>query len=205
MSKVLKILGIVFLSIILLFLFTLLFIFIKSKAWERNFEADINPEYIANQPEEFEESLNEKVEEYVLSQEDTDFISFTPKEVAQIVYGSISEMVEDSSVEITNIYVEPSVGIWKVCARLKLKDIERLKIWICADITKDNIQTAQLYITDLTVQGFSARKIYPQILTDINQGIAEALVTANENGFVGRIFENMELLENNLIIKGSLY
>ncbi len=205
MNKVLKILGMVLLMLFTLFLLFLLFIFIRSKLWVRNFQADINPEYIANEPEEFEEALNEKVEEYVLSQEDTDFISFTPKEVAQIVYGSISEMVEGSNMEITNVYAEPSVGLWKICGRSKLRDIEEFNIWVCADVTKDNIQTAQLYVTDLTIQGFSMKKIYPKVLTEINQGIAEALVTANENGFVGRVFENMELLENTFIIKGSLY
>jgi hypothetical protein len=205
MSKVLKTVGITFLCLTILFLLIFLFIFIKSKVWERNFQANLNPEYISNQPEEFEEALNKKIEEYVLSQEDTDFITFTPKEVAQIVYGSVSQMVEGSSIEITNVYVEPSLGVWKVCARSKVRDIERFKIWVCADVTKDNIQTAQLYVTELTVQGFSMKKVYPKVITEINQGIAEALVTANENGFVGRVFENMELLENTLIIKGSLY
>jgi hypothetical protein len=55
------------------------------------------------------------------------------------------------------------------------------------------------------VEGIEVSKIYPEILTKVNKGIAEALVTANENGFVGRVFENIELQENQLVVKGSLY
>jgi hypothetical protein len=57
----------------------------------------------------------------------------------------------------------------------------------------------------VSIQGISIDRVFPSILTKINQGIAEALVTANENGFVGRTFENIELQEDQLVVKGTLY
>ena len=39
----------------------------------------------------------------------------------------------------------------------------------------------------------------------INKGIGEAIVTLNENGFVGRYIENIELLEDAMVLKGSRY
>lgn len=205
MGKILRIFWITALVLLIFLLAIFLFLFIKSKTWERDFQAEINPEHMVNESLELEDAINEKIEEYILSQEDTDFISFSPREIAQVVHGAISNMVEGSSIEITNTYVEPSVGMWSICGRIRLEDIKRVNPWVCADVTKDSMQTAQLYVTKLKLQGFDIGKIYPKALTRINQGIAEALVTANENGFVGRIFENMELLEKQLIVKGTLY
>ena len=43
-------------------------------------------------------------------------------------------------------------------------------------------------------------------ITDmINTGIADALLTVNENGFSGRYLENIELLEDKVVVKGSKY
>jgi hypothetical protein len=67
------------------------------------------------------------------------------------------------------------------------------------------MQTAQLYTTNFKVQGISVGNIFPSMVSSINQGIAEALVTVNENRFVGRKFENIELEDDQLIVKGSLY
>ena len=205
MSKILKVLGIIFLFIIILFVILLLSIFIKSKTWESNFYSTMNSEYMITKAMTFEEALNEKIAEYVLSQEYIDNISFSPIEVGQIVKGSLLEITEDSGVDISNVYIEPTDGLWEVCALARLNKSERLHVWVCADMTKDNIQTAQIYLKKFLVQGINIGKIYPQLLININSGIAEALVTVNENNFAGRVFENIELLKDQIVIKGSLY
>lgn len=205
MGKFFKILGIIFFTISILFVLAILILLIKFNIWEREFVANINPDNMATEAAQPEEMIIEKIEDYVISGEIVEFISFSPKQIAKIIYGSISEMLGESDIKVTNIYIEPSLGTWQVCARGQSKRFDRINLWICADVTKDNMQTAQLYLSDLYIQGLSIGKIYKPLLVEINQGIAEALVTANENGFVGRIFQNIEFLENEVIIKGALY
>jgi hypothetical protein len=67
------------------------------------------------------------------------------------------------------------------------------------------MQTAQLYAIDFKIQGINVERMFPSVISNINQGIAQALVTVNENRFVGRKFENIELQEDQMIVKGSLY
>ena len=165
----------------------------------------LNPEYLVSEGVVFDDAINTKIEGYVLSGSDTEFVTFSPMEVSQLLFGSVSDMVGESGLNITNVYVEPSVGEWSVCGRFELVDVKGIHTWVCVDVSKDSMQTAQLYLEDIQLQGFSVSKIYPKLLTLANQGIAGALVTANENGFVGRVFENVELLEDGLVIKGSVY
>jgi len=204
MKKFLKVLTIIILSILIILFAIVIILFIKSKTWERNFQSEMNPHYLVNDsilPEEFDR----RVEEYILSKESTDFLTLSPEEVGHTVFGSLAQMVEESVLETTNVYIEPSKGVWKICARARLRDVRNVYAWVCADVTKDDMQTAQIYLKNLEIQGIDIGKIYPGSLIMINQGIAEAVVIANENGFVGRVFENMELLEDELIIKGFLY
>jgi hypothetical protein len=149
--------------------------------------------------------LNEKIEKYVMNEEDVAFVSFTPVEIAQVVYNSLSEMTKDSEFDISNVYIQPSDSMWELCALMNSEDIFSINIWICTDISKDNMQTAQLYVTDFKMQGINIGRVFPSVISNINQGLAQALVTVNENRFVGRKFENIELQEDRMIVKGSLY
>ncbi|MCD4811088.1 hypothetical protein K8R14_00570 [bacterium] len=205
MRKFLKFVGIVILCLLLLFLSLLLFVILKSRSWEKGFVDDLNSQYLVSEGLVFEDAMDEKIEGYVLSGSDTEFVTFTPTEVSQLLFSSVSDMVGESGLSITNVYVEPAVGNWSVCGRFELVEVKGIHTWVCVDVSKDSMQTAQLFLEDIQFQGFSVSKIYPKLLILANQGIAEALVTTNENGFVGRIFENIELLEEGLVVKGSLY
>jgi hypothetical protein len=204
MKKVLRFLISTVLVVLIILLVMIIFLFIKSKIWERKFQADLKPQYLVSSGE-LPEEFNERVEEYILSQESNDFLTLSPTEVGHILFNSIDQIVEGSSVELTNVYIEPSKGVWGVCAKLRLKELNAIKAWSCVDVTKDNIQTPQIYLENLYLQGINIGKVFPKLLSKANQGIAEAIITANENGFVGRVFENIEFLENELVTKGSLY
>jgi hypothetical protein len=204
MKKVLNIITVTILSILIVLVILAIFLFFKSKIWEREFQSNINPDFLVSDST-LSEDFNQRVEKYILSDDNTEFLSLSPQEVGHTIFGSLAQMVAESNLEITNVYVEPNETVWMVCARTRLKDVRNLYAWVCTDITKDDMQTAQIYLSNLEVHGINVSDIYPKSLTMINQGIAEALVTANENGFVGRVFENIELLEEELIIKGSRY
>lgn len=208
MKKAFKILIISFFVVLIVITCTVFCLIIKSNNWKKEFESQVNPNYMvenSNKNSEEIKELNKKIEEYVTNEEDIDFVSFTPKEVAQVIYTSLSEMTEESGFEISNVYTNPSKNTWEVCVLIRVKDLFKINIWVCTDVSKDNMQTAQLYTTNFKVQGISVGNIFPSMVSSINQGIAEALVTVNENRFVGRKFENIELEDDQLIVKGSLY
>ncbi|MDD3474509.1 MAG: hypothetical protein PHP08_01230 [Candidatus Dojkabacteria bacterium] len=205
MRKFLKIFGITLLILLFLVFIFILILIIKGKSWRTSFESSIKEEYIVSSISEEKNVLNEKIEEYIMSSESVDFIEFTPLEISQYLYNTLFEMTVGTSLNILELYITPGNDVWNVCTLLNISNFEKFDFWLCMDVTKDNMQTAQLYVEDITLDGFDIGKIYPKILTQINQGIAEALTTANENGFVGRMLENIELQQDQLIIKGSQY
>ncbi len=205
MRKFLKVLGIIILSILFLILSFILYIVISFRSWEKNFIANVNPKYMVEESLDLQEVIQGSIQEYILSEFDTEFIEFQPEQIGQVIYGTLSEILQDTPIYLSNIYIEPSRGAWGICGRFVAQEVQNIHVWICIDITKDNIQTAQLYLEDIHIQNISVSKIYPKAITLANQGLADALVTANENGFVGRIFENIELLEDKIVVKGSLY
>jgi hypothetical protein len=205
MSKILKTLGIIALTISIIIVCITAFLFIKSRIWESEFQSNINSEYLVSESVDIESALDEKIKKYIISEEDTNFITFTPKEVGEIVRGSLIDILGTNSLEVGSIYIEPANTTWNICGFISFVKMKSINGWVCADITKDNMQTAQLYVESLKVQGINITKFYPKLLNMINKGIAQALVTANENGFVGRVFENIEFQAEQLVIKGSLY
>ena len=199
-----------FIKFFLIFLITLFLItsiiivvlLIIGKSWEREFVTNINPDYLISEVDEFNESLDEKIANFVLSNQEVDFVTFSVQEAGVIIFDSIAEVLGENSFNLTNIYIEPSVGFWNVCARIDYIELERINFWLCAGFTKDDMETAQLYISDIYLQGFNIGIIFPNLITMINQGIADALVTVNENRFSGRYFENIELLKDSIVVKG---
>jgi len=205
MRKLLKIFGIIFLSCFFIIVILLVILFVRAKSWKSSFESNIEEGYLVSSVSESNDFLNEKIEGYIISNESVDFIEFSPLEISQSLYNMIFQMITDTGIDLLNIYSEPGEDLWKECILLRLNDSENLKFWVCMDVTKDNMQTAQLYVNNITVNGLDIDRLYPAILTKVNQGMAEALVTANENAFVGRMLDNIELKQDRLIIKGSQY
>lgn len=204
MRKVIKITLYTILFLLIIFLIFILSIFLYSRSWEREFISNINQEYLVNDVSESNDILDEKIGEYVLSQKEVDFITFSVEEIGVVIYNSIRDILGESSFNLTNVYIEPSVGFWNVCSRIDYTKVRGLHSWLCVGFNKDDMETAQLYISKLTVQGIDIGTIFPQLLTEINQGLADALVTVNENNFSGRFFYNIELLEDSVIIKGGM-
>jgi len=204
MHKIFKFITISLISILILLFLILLFGIIKSWIWLNDFESRLKEEYIVTEGIQTDSAVEKKIEMYILSEEKTDFVIFTPQEVGNIVYSSVQDMLGESSIFISQVYVYPQNGIWQVCSSLEWSKLKNKDIWVCVDVTKDNMQTAQLYVAKLLVQGVDIGKIYPSLLVKINNGFAEALITVNENRFVGRKFENIELTSGELIIKGSI-
>lgn len=205
MRKFIKIAGIILLVLFSLIVISLVVILLKAKSWRDSFESSIQDEYAITSITASNDLLNAKIEEYILSEDSTDFIEYTPAEISQFLFNIFSEMTVNTSIEVLKVYSQPGKNLWEEYILLRFNNSDTLRFWLQMDVTKDDMQTAQLYVNNITINGFDVDKIYPAILSKINQGIAEALVTANENGFVGRMLDNIELEEESIVIKGSEY
>jgi len=205
MRKFFKIFGIIVLTIFLITLVLSALLIVQGKSWEKAFEQNIEEEYLVDSFSESNNLLNEKIESYIMSDEYIDFIEFVPSEISQFLFNILSEITTETGIDLLAVYSDPGENLWKECVLLGFNDSENMKLWVCLDVTKDDMQTAQLYVNNIVISGFDIDRVYPAILTEVNQGIAEALVTANENAFVGRMLDNIELENDRLIIKGSQY
>lgn len=144
--------------------------------------------------------IQEKITDFVLSMEYTESLELELEEIGSILFDVIDDYLGDD-IHLTTIYIIPKHGRWDLFLKLNYK---KIYLWISCDVNKDEMQTAQLYITDIYVGPFSMRG-YSKWVEKVNRGIADSIVTLNENGFVGRYLENIELLESNIVVKGSRY
>jgi hypothetical protein len=73
------------------------------------------------------------------------------------------------------------------------------------DISKDTIESAQLYVSNIYLGNqLLPAKISNGLKEEINKGISDALVLVSENNFLGRTITNIELLEDEIVVKGSI-
>jgi hypothetical protein len=103
---------------------------------------------------------------------------------------------------IQNICVNPSNGEWDLYIKMSFQGLQMP--WFRLDLAKDDMETAQLYVKDIYIGKWKVpENIVENIKTKINKGISDALTLANENNFLGRKLENIELLEDKVVVKGS--
>lgn len=168
--------------------------------WQRDFDKNLVEENIFALESGEEESTRKKVEDFTLSSENTDSLSLTKNEVSNLVL-SVSREYLGNGVQVRRVYLVPNKSKWVFYLEFVYRDIP---VWFSIDLNKDSMQTAQLYTTDLMIGPYSIGK-YFNITDRINTGIANALLTVNENGFSGRYLENIELMEDSVVVKGSKY
>ena len=177
----------------IIFLLTVSFVLVRYNIWRNTFEKSIDRNNLVSSPYTSDGSLEKKVAQFTLSEKDTEVLQLSPSE--------FSGLILVSSNQYSRVYIEPDTGVWKVYAEIVYKGIP---VWLGVDLNKDSMQTAQLYITDVNIGPYSVGKLFS--LTDkVNTGIANALLTVNENGFTGRYLENIELLKDGIVVKGSRY
>jgi hypothetical protein len=69
---------------------------------------------------------------------------------------------------------------------------------------KDNIETAEVYIREVHVGDLELLSfLEARVREDFNRGISDGIIMLNENDFLGRRIDNIELLEDRLIFKGT--
>lgn len=191
----------IFLGIILLFVVLLVgYVFLKYRNWEKEFEGNIQSENMIDRDSIKEIDLTEKISDFSLSFEDTQFLELDIPEVGSVLF-TVLDSYFGEGVVLEKMYIESTKNRWDIYIKVRYQDVS---LWVSTDINKDDIQSAQIYITEINVGPFSIGG-YTNWVEMINRGIGESIVTLNENGLVGRYIENIELLENSVVLKGSRY
>jgi len=199
-KKFFKIFLIFFLLVLLIKIFLALFLVSKYKAWEEEFENNILQENLTTEEEEILVNIQEKISMFTLSSENTDSLTLSTSEVSTVLYSTLNGYLKDV-VKVESVYIYPKQGVWNVYVEVRYW---KYSIWFSMDIVKDSMQTAQIYTKNILIGPYSIGNLFN--LTDrINTGIANSLLTVNENGFSGRYLENLELLHDSIVLKGSRY
>jgi len=191
---------ILFLLLIIFLLLLVGYISLRYMNWEKEFEKGINTAYVINQTSAESTDFGGKIAEFALSIDDVSSLELNVSEIGSVIYSTLDSYVGEN-INVERIYIQPSDSRWEIYTNLMYKSFS---VWISVDINKDNIQSAQLYTTEIKVGPFDVSDI-SDIDVKINKGIGEAIVTLNENGLVGRYIENIELLNDSVILKGSRY
>jgi len=193
-------------SISIFFLFVLSiglisFLLIRNyKNWESKFERNIYENNLAILPYESDGEIEMKIAKFTLSNENTESLVLSPYEFANLILLT-SKGYFDKEFTVKRVYIEPENSRWNIYMEFVYRGYS---IWFSVDLNKDDMQTAQLYITDIYIGNYSLGK-YFNLVYQVNMGIANSLLTVNENGFSGRYLENIELMEDKIVVKGSRY
>ena len=150
--------------------------------------------------ERIEGEVEKKIMNFILSDSRIDFVVFTPPEVLHVLSSNIQK---GEHISIEDICLVPSIGIWQVYMKYQIGSFDLP--WVVMDVVKDNRETAEIYVNEIKVGNIKIPEPFSKkINVDINKGIVDAIIMLNENRFLGRIIENIELLEERVVFKGSI-
>lgn len=190
----------IFLFVSVTILFSLAFVVYNYFIW-RNEYIEQNDSVICSEDIEGKDySIEEKVKAFVLSFEKSDFVSFTPEEILQLMNENI---VLSGNLKLQGICLEPNDSQWKVYFNTKLGFINIP--WIGLNVVKEKRETAELYVDEVLLGGLKIPQLFVEkIISDINMGISDGVVLMNENSFLGRTIINIELMKENVVVKGTI-
>jgi hypothetical protein len=78
-----------------------------------------------------------------LADEDTTFVKLNPNEVITLL---VNTNILNGG-EIENICITPAKGMWKIYVKVNLQGVQLP--WFVLDISKDTIESAQLYVSNI--------------------------------------------------------
>ena len=147
-----------------------------------------------------------KITVFSESTKKNDFIELNLTESAYLIGNNINK-VSPSFLKVSKIVIEPrdnqKDNIWDIYLLFETPKIKNISVMIT--LQKDNIETAQVYSTDFAIANFSLNEIGIEFFTNkINQGLSDSLLLVNENSYSGRVYKNIELDNQGMVIKGIL-
>jgi hypothetical protein len=168
--------------------------------WEREFILQKNSLICLDNVNYEAIDIGDKIKKFIISDSKSEFVVFTQEEVLYILKENLKT---PSNVTLNNICIDSQLGIRKIYLKYNLGNL-RIP-WIYLDLVKDKRETAEIYIKEIGIGSINIPKfISKNIISNINRGISDAIILANENQFLGREIKNIELLEDMVVIKGNL-
>lgn len=142
-------------------------------------------------------NIDERIKEYVFSKDGTASISFSIEEIFVLLKNLPTK---SNTLIVEEICIKPSKGVWSIYLKSKMYGINML--WTHFNLVKDARETAQLYVKEFSFGGVSLFNIFSsKVMEGINEGISNAIILVNENGFLGRDIHNIELLEDSVVVR----
>lgn len=194
--SILKIFSILLIGVLIFFGL----IFLKYRNWETSFEKEIEIDNLIDLDIAKSIDLGAKISTFALSTEDVEFLQLDVSEIGSEIFNTLDSYLGEK-LNLEKIYIVPSNSKWVIYSQVKY---ERYLVWFSFDVNKDSIQSAQMYVTQINIGPFRISE-YVNWVDAVNTGIADSIITLNENGLVGRYIENIELLNNSVVLKGSRY
>ncbi|MCA9375052.1 hypothetical protein KC622_01835 [Candidatus Dojkabacteria bacterium] len=193
--------------IVLFVAFVTAFLLARSSylSWERDFESEIDRTNEVIPPQDDKDtlqSIEEKVRQYSLSQEKTDFVIFTPKEFLYMISTGIEEALPNG-VLLKKSYIICQEARANVYFKMSFNGIDLP--WFGFTIRKDSIETAEIFIEKAYIGNWDLDAIgLGRFSDEVNDGYRDALIFVNENQITVRNFQNIEIEKQAVIFKGEL-
>ncbi|KKP76296.1 MAG: hypothetical protein UR73_C0029G0002 [candidate division WS6 bacterium GW2011_GWF1_35_23] len=167
--------------------------------WQREFASNLHSKNCVSNNSLNEVSFDERIRDFVFSSDRSDYIQFTKEEVLYLISSEFGK--GEGEITVEDMCVDSAKGVWKVYLNMTVAGIKN--VWFIFDVIKDDRETAELYVDNLYLGNFNLPSFISSPLREkINKGISDALILVNENSFSGRNITNIELLEEDVVIKG---
>ncbi len=202
-SKDIKKISLWYLPFLVLFIlfvsFSSLLFFLFSnnyKDWQEGFESS-SIEMLDFKDNQIE--LDGKIQEYNEAESEYAFIEFDKRESLFLLSMSLDESLPDW-VEIEKTALETSRGNWRFFVKSQVLNFSFP--WLQISLSKEEVQSVDVYIDDIFLGDLSFKNIYLDfVVENANRGLARAIQLVNDGNFAERVFENIELAEDSLIIR----
>ncbi len=141
--------------------------------------------------------LDKKILGYNQSRKEYAFVEFTKKESLFLISKSLGESLPDWVI-LEKAGLIPTHGFWRIYLKTSVwgKDLPWFEIWLL----KDNVQSVDIYVEDLFLGNISLKN-FGGIVEKVNGGFTRSMRLINDGNFAGRIFENIELGSDGMVIK----
>lgn len=193
----------IFFAVIITVLIISYLIYVNYSRWVVEFENFyLSEDYIQVPNDDYEKSIEEKIDKYSKSTEIVDYIEFINNEFSYLFAKSIEATLPSymNVNKIISMYNNDTLSIY-----MDISVYKNRNIWFRFDITKDNGEGYEIFLSDIFVSDFSFNEYgLRNIVVDINTAISDTLKLVNDNDFSIRALQNIELTNKSVIFKAKL-
>lgn len=197
---------ILFLILFALFAAILAYFAYSYHQWGKEFEANmLQADAVSVDPGSFNydeerNSTEEKIDDFVSSREEVNFIELDVEESAVLFADTISKSLPEF-IQLHRLYLVAGDGNWQIYLQLRTASIN-LPITHFV-IVKDEVEGVELFIDNIYIGNTDLDSIgLASIRHNINRAYYDGVLTINDNEFASHSIENIELEEGGITIKG---